>query len=48
VACSIASSNRSVSDVCREYLVSWGTAHKGLFRFKGGVVAGKVLVAWSC
>jgi hypothetical protein len=28
VACSIASSNRSVSDVCREYLVSWGTAHK--------------------
>ena len=30
VACSIASSNRSVSDVCREYSVSWGTAHKAL------------------
>ncbi len=30
VACAIAGSNRSVSDVCREYSLSWGTVHKAL------------------
>lgn len=30
VARSIAASNRSVSEVCREYGVSWGTAHQAL------------------
>ena len=40
VARSIAASNRSVSEVCREYGVSWGTAHQALVVAAGRLVAG--------